>query len=567
MAEETESSLSKKRRIIHWNPDAGREQAARRWTWKRILGWSVGGFFALLFAAGIVIRVAKRVFGPDIFQPGIAQTAANAAPSESSMFISQTKAEQAREMTAKAMAEIRRLPRDHPEQINQMIFIETSFREGEVLLGNREFSKAFAAFDAASRDIDAYSKNVKAKGEAKQLYDTILVRIRDLEIARSLAPGSLEAALEEAGTGRKFLEDGNFTGAKKIFDDAKLELAKAEQALGEFVRQSLLDGQKALARGDKEGAKKAFQAALEKSQGNEHALQGLKRAETIDRVFALLQQGEKLEQQGQYAEASESYRKAFALDALSAVAQEGQSRAARLEKETKFGAAYAAADAAFKAREWPKAIAEFENALKVYPQKTDVQAKLKLAKESAHKDAVQKTLARGYAHENEHRWTEALDAYRQTLQLEPDLADAKEGLIRTSMVIRALLEYNRLVDVSEQLANKAEFQVAYRRFNDAMNSKPAYLEPSDRVLQLRALLAQQTQPVDVTFQSDGKTSVRVSGYKMLGQIQTETVKIVPGDYQIVGSRRGYKDVVRVLQVRNGNTPPLVTMVCNEAANR
>ena len=59
MAEENETNTGKKRRIIHWNPDAGREQTQRRWTWKRVLAWSVGGFFGLLIVAGIVIRAAK----------------------------------------------------------------------------------------------------------------------------------------------------------------------------------------------------------------------------------------------------------------------------------------------------------------------------------------------------------------------------------------------------------------------------------------------------------------------------------------------------------------------------
>ena len=40
--------------------------------------------------------------------------------------------------------------------------------------------------------------------------------------------------------------------------------------------------------------------------GNEIAVQGLKRAEYTDRVFALLLQGEALEKQGQYAQAVES---------------------------------------------------------------------------------------------------------------------------------------------------------------------------------------------------------------------------------------------------------------------
>src|ERR1051325_7125860 len=152
------------------------------------------------------------------------------------------------------------------------------------------------------------------------------------------------------------LNDGNFLGAKKVFDEAQAQLKKAETALADFVRDNLLNGQKALAKGDKEGAKKAFGAALEKAPGNEVALNGLKRAENIDRVFALLQQGEKLEKDAQYAAAAESYQKAFALDAQSAEAQQGQARAERLEKETKFAAAQNAANEAFKRREWNKVI-------------------------------------------------------------------------------------------------------------------------------------------------------------------------------------------------------------------
>ena len=94
-----------------------------------------------------------------------------------------------------------------------------------------------------------------------------------------------------------------------------------------------------------------------------------------------------------------------------------------------------------------------------------------------------------------------------------------------------------------------------------MAVKPSYLEPSDRVQQMRSLLMSQSQPVDVTFKSDGKTYVSISAFKLLGLIETTTVKVVPGDYEIIGRRRGYKDVNMLLQVRSGTTPPLVTVAC------
>ena len=568
MSEELESGSGKKRRVIHWNPDAGREQVTRRWTWRRIVVWSVGGFFALLFSAAIVIRGLKLVFGPELFQPQAASAAAGTTVADaSSAFISQAKADQMRDIAIKSLRELRRLPTDHPVQLQQMILMEKSLNEGEALLAAHDFAKAFSVFETLKRDTDAFSSNVKIKGEAKQSYDAILLRIKDLELARSLAPGALEAAFEAAGAGRQLLNDGNFTGAKKIFDGGFAELKKAEQALANFVRENLLAGQRALTKGEKEEARKAFNAALEKSPGNEVVAQGLKRAETIDRVYALLQQGDKLEKEARYAEAAESYKKAFALDSFSAAAQEGQSRAARLEKETKFATSKAAADAAVKAKEWQKAITEYQAALKVYPQKTDVQALLKSAKESAHKEAVQKSLARGFEFEKSYQWREAREAYNETLALEPDLADAKDGYTRTGTVIRALLQYEKFIEAAEQFANKAEFQAAIRRFNEAMAVKPSYLVNSDRVQQLHTLLMAQNKPVDVTFKSDNNTWVSIQNFQTPKKFETSVVKMLPGDYQIIGRRKGYRDVEMLLQVRNGTPPPTVTVACTVSSSR
>jgi tetratricopeptide (TPR) repeat protein len=248
MAEDNETNATKKRRIIHWNPDAGREEVRRRWTWKRILGWSVGGFFGLLFAAGLVIRGIKLVLGPEIFQARAVVAAAEPTVSDANTaFISQAKAEQAFELTSKALRELRRVPTDHPSQLEHLIMMEKAFSQGETLVKAHEFGRAFAIFESLNQDIDAFSKNVKIKGEARQAYDAILLRIKDLELARSLAPGKLEAAFEAAGAGRQLLNDGNFTGAKKVFDEGFAELKKAEQALAAFgksARGAALPGQR-----------------------------------------------------------------------------------------------------------------------------------------------------------------------------------------------------------------------------------------------------------------------------------------------------------------------------------
>ncbi|MSU70520.1 MAG: hypothetical protein EXS39_07060 [Opitutaceae bacterium] len=564
MAEDNEPIGGKKHRVIHWNPDAGAAPARRRWTWQRILGWSVGGFFGLLFAAGIFIRVVKFVAGPEIFSSRSAGPSTAGSKDPNAAFVSQTRAEFAHETAAKGLGEIRRLPQNHPVQIEKLILIEKAYLAGETLLAAHDFSQALAHYDALNRDIDEFNRSIKAKQEAQLAYDTILVKIKDLDRARSLAPAAFVAATTAAGSGRQFMSDGSFLAAKKTLEDGLAELQKAEKALADYVKSNLERAQAALGKGQREIAAKAFKAAFEKDPGSEVALQGLKRAETIDRVYALLLQGESLEKQGQYAQAAESYQKAFSLDGFSAVAQAGQARASRLEIETRYNKAFTAAQSAFGRRDWTKAIAECQNALRIYPKKIEVQDMLKSARENSHADAVKKALAKGYSYENQYQWKEARDAYHETLQLEPDQADAREGYIRTGQMIRTLLEYDKLIEVAETLASKAEFQPAIRRFNDAMSKKPAYLVNNDKVQQLHALLMGQNQPVEVSFQGDGKTWISITNYRLLGQVESIKVKILPGDYEIIGRRKGYKDVLMLLQVRNGSPPPLVTVSCQTA---
>jgi len=568
MADETESPSGKKHRVIHWNPDAGRETAQRRWTWKRVLLWSVGGFFALLFAVGIVNRVMRHVFKVEIFGAPAVATAPGATPENpNSAFVSQSKAELAFEQASKSLQTVQRMPQDHPQLLQQLIQLQKNLQDGQRLLAAHEWSLAFQTLSALNRDIDTYGRNIKTKQEAMQQKGGILVRIKDLEIARNLAPGSLEAALEAASQGSKLLEEGNFLAAKEVFDKGYAELDKAKQALTVHIGENLLKGQQALTKGQRAAATEAFKAALEKAPGNEVAIKGLKRAETIDRVFALLLQGESFEKQAQYAQAAEAYQKAFSLDDQSAVAQAGVARANRLEKETKFEAAFTAAQAAVKRRDWSKAIAEAQNALRVDPKKTEVQAMLKSARENEHRDAVQKSLNKAYAFENEHQWVEAHDAYAATLKLEPNHADATDGFIRTNTVIRALLSYKTYLEAAKQLADRAEFQAAIRRFNDAMSVKPSYLVPDEATERLHAMLMAQNKPVEVTFKSDGKTWVSITNYRAPAQFETASFKILPGNYEVRGMRKGYQDVLMSLQVRGGNQLPVVNVVCQYTSDR
>jgi tetratricopeptide (TPR) repeat protein len=214
------------------------------------------------------------------------------------------------------------------------------------------------------------------------------------------------------------------------------------------------------------------------------------------------------------------------------------------------------------------AIAEFEKALAVSPKAEDVKEQLASARAKAHQDAVDSAVAKAFAYENQYQWKEARGAYYEALQLKPDHVEAKEGYARAGRVIRTLLEYYKLIEVAEQKAAQAEFQSAIRDFNKAMSLKPEYLPVTERLAELRDLLYQQNQPVEITFKGYGKTWISITNFRLLGQAEETKVKILPGNYEVIGRRKGYQDVLLSLQVRNnGASVPVVSVVCTLKADK
>ena len=74
----------------------------------------------------------------------------------------------------------------------------------------------------------------------------------------------------------------------------------------------------------------------------------------------------------------------------------------------------------------------------------------------------------------------------------------------------------------------------------------------------------EARGVRVRLISDGQTWVSITKVQQPAQFQQKSVTLPPGDYEIVGRRRGYRDVENVLQVRSGEQPTL-TIICTVSA--
>jgi hypothetical protein len=70
----------------------------------------------------------------------------------------------------------------------------------------------------------------------------------------------------------------------------------------------------------------------------------------------------------------------------------------------------------------------------------------------------------------------------------------------------------------------------------------------------------------VTLTSDGETWVSITNVQQPAKFQSRKVNLPPGNYQVIGRRRGYRDVEKSFRVRGGEAFTL-TIICTVSAIR
>lgn len=557
---------TKKHRVIGWKPEDADRDTSRPHGWPRWARISAalgaGLLFALVLLAGFVTWRLNQIRQQD------AANAAGLSPRESlrDAFVGRSRAEFAREAATRGLEGVRKTPSDHPAVLRRLVEIERIVYSADKAFGDGNYGQAVQLYDSITAETKAFASSLEDMRKTQEGYDQFMVNEERISRFKDLAPEDYDAALTAAGAARTLLQEGSFTLARQKMNEGATLLASIEQRLADEIEQRLADGRAALATGSGGDARKAFERVLELQPGHELAVKGLDRAKNIERVFALLREAEAQENKSDFEAAQKTFEQAFALDGQSATAQAGVARMKVAIRDRDFDSALAHAQAARTDQNWDAAIAGFEVALKLYPDNADVKTQLADARVRQREAHIQRSLTDAYALERVYDWSGARQIYLQLLDYEPHQSDAEEGLLRTGRVIRALLKFDRLIDDARAQAQRASFQSAIAAFNEAMANKPSYLELTSDQVELKNLLERQSRPIEVTIVSDNKTYVTIQGVRLLGRFQSTSVPVLPGNYEIIGRRRGYEDVREVIRVRAGDSVPPLTIVASKRVN-
>lgn len=370
----------------------------------------------------------------------------------------------------------------------------------------------------------------------------------------------VQAAIADGETAYR---EQHFPAALRHYAAATKELQAIEKRIPEVVENYVTAGERALRDNDAVAAQEAFERALALAPEERRAQHGLKRAQSLDRVLALIKEGQGYETLGDAERARSAYREALTLDAEASVAAQALERIDRARADKAFARAMSAGYQALEAQRYDAAKSSFEQASKLRPQSTEASNALQQTVLRASSARIEQALKAAANHERAERWSQAAGHYRAALALDPTLDVAASGLARADARAALDLALDKVLAQPERLREDA----VYRETKALLAKARAVATPGPKlerqIARLDAAVQHYRTPVPVVLRSDGATAVRVTQVGAFQPFTEQRLSLLAGRYTAVGQREGYRDVRVEFSVDPSVPPPTVEVRCTE----
>jgi len=419
-----------------------------------------------------------------------------------------------------------------------------------------------AAEEAPTVDLELLAASKKAADEAMLVYQR---RRRELleRGAEEWGGSGLADAAVAADAARRAFRGAAYDEARQGWDEAAGKLSALDRRGDELLAAARARGQAALVRGDRELAEQEFQLALRLDPQDQVALKGLERAPRIERVIQLMREGERLEASGRLRDAASVYRQAADLDPELKEAGAAVARVDAALVQRGFADAMSRGYRAIDSGDFDAAVKAFEQAARVRPGAPEPDAGLEAARAARTLSKVQTLATKAGEMEQAEQWRQAAEAYQQILAIDAGVILASQGLERT----RARAEIDESLQAFLADPERLYAPDGVERARAALAAGGKVAEPGPRLraqmIALDAMVDKALRPVQVWLESDNLTEVVVYRVGRLGSFERKNLELRPGDYTVVGTRAGYRDVRRQLQLRPGMDRMSVSIRCEE----
>lgn len=420
------------------------------------------------------------------------------------------------------------------------------------------------AEEEKKKELD-FAALARAKQQVDAQRDAIDPRLEQLraQAVEEWGGADYRSVTDKLASADKHYEAREYLEAAADFTAVEPLLTALEGRVGQVLAEQLAAGSAALSEGRSADAKIAFEFANRIEPGNAAAARGLKRAGTLDEVLALLTKAEGLEKQGQPSAAAEVFRQALALDGETTRATAGLQRVGAQVAADAFAANMARGFNALAQGKYADARNSFQSAGRIRPNAPEVEQALKQVEQDERTSIIAAKLAEAREAEKTERWADALKTYQSILQLDSTVAFASEGVTRVKPRADLNTQLEMYLTQPERLFSIPVRTAARETLRQASNIASPGPVLRQQMAKLDEWVKRSDSPVQVALQSDNATQVTIYRVGALGAFEQRSLELVPGNYVVVGTRPGYRDVRREINVVPGAALPPVVIRCED----
>jgi serine/threonine protein kinase len=336
--------------------------------------------------------------------------------------------------------------------------------------------------------------------------------------------------------------DKNYASALRRYRDAIKMLDPFFDRIENVFRTTMTAADEALARGDHVEAIRLYDLAVAITPGNIAAEKGLARAQNLEAVMSLTDQGVQYEDDLELEAAKLSFEKALELDGEWQPAVVGLERVRVALREWTFNQRMTEGFDALAAGYYDSARAAFNAAKSIDPGSREAADGLLQVDQEVRLQSIRQLEAQAKQQTGNEQWELAVATFQALLDIDLDLQFAKEGLSEANRRVAIHNSLASYIDDPDSLSADVTMQKATRLLLDISRMPDQGPRLVDQKEELSRLLKRAATPLGVQLVSDGITDVSIYRVGKLGAFSLQELTLRPGVYVAVGSRSGYRDV-------------------------
>jgi hypothetical protein len=160
-------------------------------------------------------------------------------------------------------------------------------------------------------------------------------------------------------------------------------------------------------------------------------------------------------------------------------------------------------------------------------------------------------------------WQAVVDHYQTALKVDSSAGFARVGLAQAVERVKLNAQFDHYLQQPDRIYSPDPLKNAEKLLSTAGKAPAEEPKLAARISALQQLVQQAAAPVAVTLYSDGQSEIAIYHVGRLGPFTEHRLELLPGEYTVVGTRTGYRDVRKQLRVRPGSRSTLLVIRCEE----